>query len=142
MYHIFIIHLTVDGYLDYLHSLAIVNRTTMNMDEQKSKWQDISPVINTFENSNQLTKIDVNNKNCTFQIHQLVLNNLFIICACFLSEFSIVSGPKEKSVKYSDLFLPSFPRYFSSPNFLSLWFQDNIPIKSTCTKIFVSDSAI
>jgi hypothetical protein len=38
MYHIFIIHLTVDGYLDYLHSLAIVNRTTMNMDEQKSKW--------------------------------------------------------------------------------------------------------
>lgn len=34
-YHTFVIHSSVEGYLDCFHVLAIVNRTGVNMTEQK-----------------------------------------------------------------------------------------------------------
>ena len=41
MYHIFIIHSSVGGYLGYFHFLDIVNRRATNMDEQTSVEVDI-----------------------------------------------------------------------------------------------------
>lgn len=36
MYQIYIIHSLIYGHLDYFHFLAILNRVTVNMDEQVS----------------------------------------------------------------------------------------------------------
>ena len=38
MYHDFFIHSFVDGHLGYLHTLAFVNSTTMNIDVYVSFW--------------------------------------------------------------------------------------------------------
>ena len=38
MYHIFLIHSSVDGYLDYFHVLTIVNRAVMNIGVHASFW--------------------------------------------------------------------------------------------------------